>query len=104
MKTLLRLSTPSFFGHGRPLISARDPTAAGADDTFNPHEDQVEEQGRGEDAEVDDDPAHDRDVYVIGLTPVERDELSDKAWARRQWEVLSLRHCSSLLQNTIKCL
>jgi len=39
------------------------------------------------------DPAHDpsRAVRVIILTPVERDQLSDKAWARRlarQWEVV----------------
>jgi hypothetical protein len=40
---------------------------------------------------VDDDPAHDRAVRVIGLTPEERDQLSNKAWARRQWEVLPLR-------------
>jgi hypothetical protein len=26
----------------------------------------------------------------IGLTPGERDQLSDKAWARQQWEVLRL--------------
>ncbi|KAI0295007.1 hypothetical protein BC826DRAFT_1136110 [Russula brevipes] len=83
------LSPLSFFGG--PLIPARDSTAAGTDDTFNLREDEVEEQDRGEDAEVDDDPAHDRDVCVIGLTPVERDELRDKAWARRQWQVLPLR-------------
>jgi DDB1- and CUL4-associated factor 11 len=74
--------------HGMPV---QDPTAAGTDDTFNLREDEVEEQERGEDAEVDDDPARDRAVRVIGLTPEEHHELSDKAWARRRWEVIPLR-------------
>lgn len=76
---------------GVPSLPALDPTAAGTDDTFNLREDEVEEQDRGEDAEVDDDPARNRAVRVIGLTAEEHYELSDKAWARRQWEVLPLR-------------
>ena len=72
-------------------MTAHDPTAAGTDDAFNLREDEVAEQDRGEDAEVDDDPARGRVVGVIGLTPEEHRELSDKAWARRQWEVLPLR-------------
>jgi len=67
------------------------PDAAGTDDTFNLREDEVEEQERGEEAEVDDDPARDRAVRVIGLTPEEHHELSDRAWARRRWEVVPLR-------------
>ncbi len=51
----------------------------------------MEEQERGEEAEVDDDPARDRAVRVIGLTPEEHHELSDRAWARRRWEVVPLR-------------
>jgi len=76
---------------GVPTLPAHDPTAAGTDDTFNLREDEVEERDRGEDAEVDDDPARNRAVRVIGLTAEEHYELSDKAWARRQWEVLPLR-------------
>lgn len=72
-------------------VPSLDSTAAGTDDTFNLREDEVEEQDRGEDAEVDDDPARGRAVRVIGLTAEEHYELSDKAWARRQWEVLPLR-------------
>lgn len=79
----------SFIG-GSP-ISAVDPTAAGTDDAFNLREDEVEEQDRGEDTEVDDDPARDRAVRLVGLTPEELRELSNKAWARRRWEVLPLR-------------
>ncbi|KAI0308330.1 hypothetical protein B0F90DRAFT_1681935 [Multifurca ochricompacta] len=76
---------------GGPPIPSRDPIAAGVDDTFNLREDEVEEQERGEEAEVDDDPARDRAVRVIGLAPEEHHELSDKAWTRRRWEVVSLR-------------
>jgi len=76
---------------GNPPIPAHDPTAAGTDENFNLREDEVEEQDRGEDAEVDDHPARDRAVRVIGLTHEEQSELSDKAWVRRQWEVLPLR-------------
>ena len=61
------------------------------DETFNLRQEEVEEQDRGEDAEDDDDPARDRAVRVIGLTPEEHRELGDKAWARQQWMVLPLR-------------
>lgn len=71
--------------------SAHDSIAAGTDDTFNLRHEEVEEQDCGEDAEADDDPARDRGVRVIGLTRQEHLELSDNAWARRQWEVLPLR-------------
>jgi WD repeat-containing protein 23 len=76
---------------GGPPVPAHDPIAAGTDDTFNLRQEEVAEQDRGEDAEDDDDPARGRAVRVIGLTPTEHRELSDKAWARRQWEVLPLR-------------
>ncbi|KAI9444433.1 hypothetical protein BJY52DRAFT_1128190 [Lactarius psammicola] len=72
-------------------VTAPDPTAAGADDTFNLLEDEVEELERGDETEVDDDPARDRAVRVVGMTPEEHHELSDKALARRRWEVVPLR-------------
>lgn len=84
------LRTPLSFLGNSP-IPAHDSTAAGTDETFNLREDEVEEQDRGEDTEVDDHPARDRAVRVIGLTPEEQSELSDKAWVRRRWEVLPLR-------------
>ena len=51
----------------------------------------MEELERGDETEADDDPARDRAVRVVGLTPEEHRELSDKACARRRWEVLPLR-------------
>jgi WD repeat-containing protein 23 len=77
----------SFLGVPSSPATAHD-MAAGTDDAFSLRQDEVAEQDRGEDAEVDDDPAR---VRVIGLTPEEHHELGDKAWARQQWEVLPLR-------------
>ena len=51
----------------------------------------MEEQERGEETEVDDDPARDRAVRAIGLTPEEHNGLTERAWARRRWEVVPLR-------------
>lgn len=72
-------------------LTALDPTAAGTDELFNLREDEVEELERGDETEVDDDPARDRAVRVVGRTPEEHHELSDKAWERRRWEVVPLR-------------
>jgi WD repeat-containing protein 23 len=80
---------------GGPPIPAHDPITAGTDDTFNLRQEEVEEQDRGEDAEDDDDPARDRAVRVIGLTPEGHSELSSKAWTRRQWAVLPLRNTAA---------
>ncbi len=72
----------------RMQVTTLDPTAADTDDTFNLREDEVEELERGDETEVDDDPARERAVRVVGRTPEEHHELSDKAWARRSWEVV----------------
>jgi hypothetical protein len=62
--------------------------------TFNVHKDEVEEQDRGEDAEVGDDRMTSPMIvslhYRTDARRVERDQLSDKAWGRQQWEVLRL--------------
>jgi len=44
----------------------------------------------GDETEVDDDPARDRAVRVVGLTHEKHHELSDKHWERRRWEVVPL--------------
>jgi len=71
-------------------VTAPNATVAGTDDTFGLREDEMEELERGDETEVDDDPARDRAVRVIGLTPEEHHELSDRDWARRRWEVVPL--------------
>jgi hypothetical protein len=73
-------------------VTAHDPiTAFGADDAFNLREDEVAEQDRGEDTEVNETP-HTIAMFVLfGLTPGERQESNNKDWTRRQWEVLPLR-------------
>ena len=55
-------------------------------------EDEVEEQDRREDTEVDDDPARGRAVRIVGLTPEERKELSEQSVVATAGSVaLSLR-------------
>ncbi|KAH9081439.1 hypothetical protein EDB83DRAFT_2214040 [Lactarius deliciosus] len=76
---------------GGKQVTAQDPVAAGTDDTSNLREDEVEELDRGDETEVDDDPARDRAVRVVGMTLEEHLELGDKALARRRWEVVPLR-------------
>jgi WD repeat-containing protein 23 len=72
-------------------LTALDPTAASTDEMINLREDEVEELERGDETEIDDDPARDRAVRVVGRTSEEHHELSDKAWERRRWEVVPLR-------------
>ncbi|KAI0258978.1 hypothetical protein BC834DRAFT_1045595 [Gloeopeniophorella convolvens] len=59
--------------------SERDPTTAGTDSSFNLRRDEVEEQERGEEAEVNDAPALDHAVRAIGIAPEEHREISDRA-------------------------
>ena len=84
---------------GIPSIPAHDSIAAGKDDTINSRPEELEEQ----DAEVDDDPAHDRAVCVIGLMQQGHLEFSDKASARRQWEVLPLRTTVARYSTSLEC-
>ena len=89
---------------GSPSIPAHDSIAAGKDDSINLRQEELEEQDRGEDAEVDDDLAHDRAVCVIGLMRQGHLEFSDKASARRQWEVLPLRTTLARYSTSSKCM
>ena len=68
-----------------------DPTAAGTDDTFNLREEEVEEQEHGDETEIDDDPSRERAVRVIGMTPEQDHELTERALEHRCWEVIPLR-------------
>ena len=85
---------PRFLFAGTQVITP-DPTAAGTDEMFNQREDEMEELERGDETEVDDDPARDRAVRVVGRTPEEHHELGEKAWERRRWEAVPLRTTSS---------
>ena len=61
------------------------------DELFNLREDETEELERGDETKVNDHPARERAVRVVGRTPEEHHELGEKAWERRRWEAVPLR-------------
>lgn len=61
------------------------------DDEFNLREDELEEQDKGEDAEVNDSPEDIRKVKVVGCTEADLKQLGEKARIRRMWDVVPLR-------------
>ena len=61
------------------------------DELFNLREDEMEELERGDETKVNDHPARERAVRVVGRTPEEHHELGEKAWERRRWEAVPLR-------------
>ena len=71
------------------------PTAAEVKENFDLREDELLEQDREDDAEVDDSPDFKRYVHVIGTTNEEARSLGDKARNRRQWIVLPLRRTAA---------
>ena len=67
------------------------PTSPTPDQTFDLRDDEIEEQERAEEGEVDDSEQVHRHVRVVGVTLEEDRRLGDKARARRVWQVLPLR-------------
>ncbi|KAI0053436.1 WD40 repeat-like protein [Auriscalpium vulgare] len=76
-----------------PLTLFGGPPAvtSATDEAFNLREDEVDEQERGDEAEVDDSPALNRKVRVFGTTEAGTHALGTKARVRRQWQVIPLR-------------
>ncbi|KXN88944.1 hypothetical protein AN958_06815 [Leucoagaricus sp. SymC.cos] len=58
-------------------------------------EEEVVEEDRGEEGEVDDSPELERQVKMVGVFRGVEGELSDKAQRRRQWAVISLRRINA---------
>ncbi|THH13014.1 hypothetical protein EW146_g7163 [Bondarzewia mesenterica] len=79
----------SLFSGGAPQPPSK------ADEQFDLREDELEEQDRGEDAEVDDSPELTRKVRVIATTDAEARELGEKARNRRCWLVSPLRRTAA---------
>ncbi|KAJ7110375.1 WD40 repeat-like protein [Mycena crocata] len=85
------ITTPLSFFSGTPTPQAT-PEAV-----FSSHidlgEDEVLEEERGEEAEVDDSPEWGRKVRVLGITNKSREEreIVEKARNRRRWQLTSLR-------------
>jgi DDB1- and CUL4-associated factor 11 len=78
------------------LFSGRSaPTAAQVKEGFDLREDELLEQDKEDDAEVDDSPDFKRYVRVIGTTEEEARSLGDKARNRRRWIVSPLRRTAA---------
>lgn len=67
------------------------PAAPEPGEAFDLREDEIEEQERTEDAEIDDAEDKVRKMRVVGTTAEEDRRLGKQALARRVWEVLPLR-------------
>lgn len=84
-------STPlSLFGALRPPSSATPETVFSSGE-IDLREDEILEQERSEEGEVDDSLERRREVRVLALAKEEVDAASAKAKLRRQWEIIPLR-------------
>ncbi|KAJ3557113.1 hypothetical protein NM688_g1647 [Phlebia brevispora] len=78
------------------LLSGRSGSLAKPDEVFDSgdidlREDEILEQDRSEEGEVDDSPDKHREVRVIGTSKEDEQSIGEKAKARRQWVVVPLR-------------
>ena len=86
------ITTPlSLFGALKPTSSATPETVFSSGE-IDLREDEILEQERSEEGEVDDSPERRREVRVLALSKEEVEAASAKAKLRRQWEVVPLRN------------
>lgn len=86
------ITTPlSLFGAFKPASSATPETVFSSGE-IDLREDEILEQERSEEGEVDDSPERRREVHVLALSKEEVDVASVKAESRRQWEIIPLRN------------
>ena len=86
------ITTPlSLFGALKPPSSATPETVFSSGE-IDLREDEILEQERSEEGEVDDSPERRREVRVLALAKEEVEAASVKAKLRRQWEVIPLRN------------
>jgi len=84
------LSAPfSLFGHAAPTSPRPDRVFDSGD--IDLREDEILEQERSEEGEVDDSPEKWRQVRVVGIAKEEEQVVGEKAKARRQWQIVPLR-------------
>ena len=84
----------ALFSGGAPA-SSPPPVPSKVSEEFDLREDELEEQDRGEEAEVDDSPEPIRKVRVIGTTRSQAEGLGETARNRRLWIVSPLRKTSA---------
>lgn len=79
------------------MLSGKSPAQPTPEEVYDSHidldEDEVLEEERGEEAEVDDSPELGRKVRMLSLVKKSADDLQlvEKAKNRRRWEILPLR-------------
>lgn len=84
-------TVPLAFLSGRRLSSEATPEAVFTSGDFDLKEDEILENERSEEGEVDDSPEKIRRVRVIGLSKDDKRLSVEKAKLRRQWQILPLR-------------
>jgi len=91
ISTSIAAPLSSFFTGESPTRATPDEVFSGGD--IDLKEDEVLEEDRGEEGEVDDSPEPVRRVRVLSITDKVKEErvLGEKAKTRRRWEVISLR-------------
>lgn len=88
------ISAPlSFFGRGIPSSPRPDEVFDSGD--IDLREDEILEQERSEEGEVDDSLERYRNVRVIGVAKEDDRVVGEKAKARREWVVIPLRSTKS---------
>ena len=81
---------------GGQKASNATPDAVWSAGDIDLREDEILEQERSEEGEVDDSPEKIRMVRVVGLTKEEEKALGEKAKSRWRWEVTALRNTKRL--------
>lgn len=89
------ISVPFSFLSGQSSAPKARPDEVFDSGDIDLREDEILEQERSEEGEVDDSPERHRHVRVIGITKEEERLGGDKARARRQWVVVPLRSTRS---------
>lgn len=79
----------SLFGYASPASPRPDQVFDSGD--IDLREDEILEQERSEEGEVDDSPEKWRQVRVIGIAKEDEHVVGERAKARRQWQVVPLR-------------
>ena len=85
------ISMPFTFLSGRSAAPKANPDEVFDSGDIDLREDEILEQDRTEEGEVDDSTEPYRDVRVIGIAKEDEQNVSDNAKARRQWVVIPLR-------------
>lgn len=89
------ISAPFSFFSGRQVPATPHPDEVFSSGDIDLREDEILEQERSEEGEVDDSPEKFRELRVVGVAKEDEQVAGEKAKARRQWIVIPLRSTRS---------